>query len=131
MVNTATQDFQRVTPPAGNVGQFFVQGTIFYIMPGNETTNAVLEGYVPRVVVTLVNAGVTGDTYTLVPETPNGASPIDFVGGAPPAFWQAFEQGVLEFFQGLVPGCQVKLDYIVRWEDEEIVVDQGIVFSQN
>ncbi|HWT40585.1 MAG TPA: hypothetical protein VN081_04970 [Dongiaceae bacterium] len=135
MTTLGVPDFRNVLPPPNTVGQFFVQGTVFYVLSQDDPCRY------PRLIVDVFHPDqpasgassaceATHTSYTLVPETANGVSPIQS-GVAPPQFWEGFSAAAQVYFNQQYPGCALKINSLYRWENGEEEITTGIVFSQN
>jgi hypothetical protein len=130
MVNLAVPDFHPVKKPEGTIGQFYVQGTVFFVTPQVRDDCNLF----PRIDVNVWlddNGEQSRTYYTLFPETPNGVSPIDHGASAPPIFWEAFNAIMSAHFQEQQPNCQVTMDGLYRLDNGEIVIDQPVVFAES
>jgi len=128
-------DFRRVPVPPNTIGQFFVQGTVFFVLSEDDPQRY------PRLIVDIYHpdqpasgssteCDATHSRFTLIPETPNGVSPIQS-GVAPPQFWEGFQAAAHVYFNQQYPGCGVKVNSLYRWENGEEMITTGIVFSHN
>jgi hypothetical protein len=127
MVNTAIPDHRNIINPGKSLGQFFNQGTVFFVMKPED----IAENVLPQVRVSVDYKGVCYH-FTLFPQTPNGTPAFAAMDLLPPAFWRGWQIEVAKFFENYFgPDAQVGLDCIIRRENGQVVVSEGIVFSQS